>query len=103
MDNLLTIVKVAFLGFFFPRLRVCIKSDKNRLGYMLRRILHKLIWDGCYDRFLPIFIEKIGLFLNVMIKFLQQITVVWSKISDSFAILFGGNIFNHHNIGPRSP
>jgi hypothetical protein len=50
-----------------------------------------------FPRFLPIFVEKFGLFsqkTNVMIKFLHNLALFWVKNAIFFADFF-------HNIGPR--
>jgi hypothetical protein len=50
------------------------------------------IWGRCYDHtnFLwlsPIFSEKIGIFLNVMIKLLHNLALFWVK-NANFSVIF---------------
>jgi hypothetical protein len=62
----------------------------------------------CYDhnflRFLPIFGEKIGVFLketNVMIKILQNLALFRVKNANFFANFFGENIFKKGKLKTR--
>jgi hypothetical protein len=54
---------------------------------------------------LPIFCEKIGVFLktNVMIKFLQKVAAVWAKNANIFAKFFGENILKIITSVPEWP
>jgi hypothetical protein len=61
----------------------------------------------CYDhnflRFFPIFCEKLAFFskTNVMINFFSyNLTLLWVKNANFFAIFFRRKYFKNHNIGP---
>jgi hypothetical protein len=36
-----------YLGYFFPKLKLCINFAKNGLGYLFWRFFYKLIWSPC--------------------------------------------------------
>jgi hypothetical protein len=75
---------------------------------ILSNLETKLIWDRCYDhnflRFLPIFSEKIGVFLKNQCydHFLCKITFCASQKRRFYSPNFSANKKNH-NIDPWSP
>jgi hypothetical protein len=53
-----------------------------------------------FRQFLAKQIKRFSQKINVVIKFLRKLAVVWSNNTIIFANFLGKNIFLNHNIGP---